>query len=410
MGSHLVRSGLLVAFFLIMTSCQERSSVASVQEVASPAGDGSMASRLSVGGDGEVYLSWLEEADGDAYALRWSRWGVNGWSAARTVTSGANWFVNWADLPSVSAFADGTLFAHWLEMNGDLPYAYAVRVARSPDGGATWTAASTLHDDGSPAEHGFVSFVPEPGSSAGLFWLDGRAVAGQHGDGAGATQLMFRRLRSDGSADDELVIDERVCDCCQTSALRLADGRIVVAFRDRSPEEVRDIGVATLDSRDAVRAGPFPSDGWRIAGCPVNGPAIASDGQRVGMAWFTTGADDRPRVLVSISQDGAQSFGDPVEVSGRTARRRPWPLGRVGAAFDDDHALWVSYIERSDDDAVIYLRRVTVDGTLGEAWRVARTSPSRASGFPQIARSADGLLVTWTDAGDPKRLMTAAVR
>ena len=33
------------------------------------------------------------------------------------------------------------------------------------------------------------------------------------------------------------------------------------------------------------------NDGWKIAACPVNGPAVAANGKRVALAWFTAPND-----------------------------------------------------------------------------------------------------------------------
>src|SRR5262245_23904476 len=87
-----------------------------IAPLASPAAAGSAQPQLSVSGGGAL-LSWIEQADGRA-ALKFAMRTPDGWSAARTVASGDNWFVNWADVPSVVRLADGTLAAHWLQKRG----------------------------------------------------------------------------------------------------------------------------------------------------------------------------------------------------------------------------------------------------------------------------------------------------
>ena len=51
------------------------------------------------------------------------------WSAPETVAAGKDWFVNWADFPSVAVLPDGALFAHWLRKSGPANHAYDVRVS-----------------------------------------------------------------------------------------------------------------------------------------------------------------------------------------------------------------------------------------------------------------------------------------
>ena len=80
--------------------------------------------------------------------------------AAARGRSGTDWFVNWADVPSVVRLADRTLAAHWLQKSGSDTYAYDVRLSFSRDDGNTWTPSITPHHDGTKTEHGFASLFP----------------------------------------------------------------------------------------------------------------------------------------------------------------------------------------------------------------------------------------------------------
>ena len=84
-----------------------------VTSLTSPAAANSAQPQLSVQGAHAV-LSWIERS-GDAAALRFSERNAAGWTDARTVASGTNWFVNWADVPSVVRLENGQLAAHWLQ-------------------------------------------------------------------------------------------------------------------------------------------------------------------------------------------------------------------------------------------------------------------------------------------------------
>jgi hypothetical protein len=91
----------------------------------SPAGPNSAQPQLTVSSRG-VLLSWIER-DGEKSALRFAERTTTGWTAARTVASGSDWFVNWADVPSVLRLSDGSLYGHWLQKSGADTYAYDVR-------------------------------------------------------------------------------------------------------------------------------------------------------------------------------------------------------------------------------------------------------------------------------------------
>ena len=63
---------------------------------------------------------------------------------------------------------------------------------------------------------------------------------------------------------------------------------------DDAPErwwQVRDIQLARFDGRNWSRQGALHADGWKIAGCPVNGPQLAAARDSVGAAWFTAAAN-----------------------------------------------------------------------------------------------------------------------
>src|SRR5687768_3453399 len=141
----------------------------------SPAGPGSAEPNLAVGPDGRVYLSWLEPLD-SGFALKFSSFDGTSWAPARTIRSGRDFFVNWADFPSIAVLGRDHLAAHWLQKTGKSSYAYSVRISQSRNGGATWSVATQPHTDSSEQEHGFVSLWRE-NNSLGAAWLDGRKYA-----------------------------------------------------------------------------------------------------------------------------------------------------------------------------------------------------------------------------------------
>jgi hypothetical protein len=152
-----------------------------VQPIATPAAVGSAQPQLTVSDRG-VLLSWIERS-GDTATLKFAERTNSGWTEARTVASGSDWFVNWADVPSVVRLADGSIYGHWLQKSGPSTYAYDVRLARSTDDGKSWTPSFTPHHDGTQTEHGFASLFQMPGAGLGLVWLDGRAMKSGGHDG-----------------------------------------------------------------------------------------------------------------------------------------------------------------------------------------------------------------------------------
>lgn len=363
-----------------------------VEPLTSPAGPQSGEPHVEAGPDG-FYLSWLERTGPERHALRISRLEADGWSAPLTVMDRSDLFVNWADFPSLVVLEDGTMATHWLEKSGEATYAYDVRAALSTDGGATWTQDIIPHGDGVQAEHGFVSLFPVDGR-VGAAWLDGRETV----DGEPMT-LRFTTMTPGGAAPDVL-LDDAVCDCCQTDAAITSAGPIVV-YRDRTAEEVRDIHVVRRVAGEWTEPQAVHDDGWVINACPVNGPAIAATGDSVVVVWFT-GAPT-PRVMAAFSEDAGATFGPPIRLDEGGGQ------GRVDVLLMEDGSALAAWLEAAESGAEIRVRRVTPDAA-GPVMTLAATSRGRASGFPRMARRGDEVLFAWTEAGDPSQVRTALGR
>lgn len=369
-----------------------------LEEVGAPAAPGSGQPNLAAGADGKLYLSWIEPGQDAGHSLRFSTFSGTGWSRPRTIATGADWFVNWADIPSMEALKDGTLAAHWLVKGGTGTYAYDVWISLSHDGGETWRDPVRLHRDGTATEHGFVSMLPATEQSFGVFWLDGRETGHE-----GPMTLRHASVDRDGVVGPESVVDDSVCDCCPTDASLTDDGGLLVAYRDRTPSEIRDIRMMRLGERAWSTSVAVHADRWLLPGCPVNGPAVASAGDHVACAWFTAPEKTKRFVRVAFSSDGGRTFAPPVEVSG------PSPLGRVDTVLLEDGSALVSWLEERDDAAAVLLRRVYPSGELTPTHQAAVTSNSRSSGLSRLARSGDSIVLAWTEAGDPSRIRTALV-
>lgn len=377
----------------------DRAAFDQVDTVASPAASASGEPNLATLPNGRVLLSWLEAIGDTAHALRFATFDGSAWSAPKTIAQSSDFFVNWADFPSVIALSDDHLAAHWLQRNGTSKYAYEVRIAQSLDGGTTWSAPAVPHRDGTATEHGFVSLFPFR-DSLGAIWLDGRNFAGAKKGESANMMLVMTSVSPSGAAAPERVLDERVCDCCQTS-LATASGGPVVVYRDRLDGEIRDIGVIRWADSGWTRGTLVHRDNWKIDACPVNGPAIAADGRRVVVAWFTS-AGDTSRVYLAQSEDGGATFGSPIRIDDGN------PVGRVDVLLDRDGTAVVSWMEfTSGQQAEVRARRVAASGEASASLTIAQSSGARASGFPRMTAAGDAVIFAWTEPGNPARVRVA---
>lgn len=372
----------------------EETPLFSLRALDAPVGSNAREPSLATLADGRIVMSWTEDAE-TGTAVRMAVLENSKWSLARTIHQSTRMFVNWADFPSMVALSDGTLAAHWLELNGSDSYQYDVNIAFSPDEGQSWTAPIVPHDDRSRREHGFVSLVPDDRGSLTALWLDGRAYDSELDDGSfeNAMQVRARSISPDGSMGPESLLDARACTCCQTSAVRIGTGDIIAVYRDRTAEEIRDISVVRLTGEGWSKPATIHDDGWEIAGCPVNGPAVDASGMDVAVVWFT-GANGEAKVRIAFSRDGGEHFDDPLplDVGG--------PGGRVDVLQLSDGtavALWMEYVKSGE---AIVMCRVSQD-TGCTTPQVLHINQGRESvGFPRMTQSAGGAYVAWTGSTD----------
>ena len=259
-----------------------------------------------------LWLSWLERVEG-GHALRFSMWDGHGFGPPSTIHTSDHFLANWADFSSILSFGDGRLAAHWLEKAAEGTYEYDVFIALSGDGGESWGKPERPHRDGTLSEHGFVSLVADDASGFSAVWLDGRAFE----KGASDNEMNLRTTRFDGTEGiEDLLLDGRVCECCQTGMARTEAG-LFVAYRNRSDDEteIRDISYVRQIDGKWTEPETLYEDGWELSGCPVNGPQVA--------AWLGSAPPRAsPKFSFSSRKMAARASVSPSGLSGSTTAGR----------------------------------------------------------------------------------------
>lgn len=351
---------------------------------------------LSAADDGTAVLTYLQETEtGATLYLRTRKQGE--WSEPRLITEGQNLLVNWADFPTVLK-GGSHLIAQWLVRQPSDGFAYDTYVAFSSDEGRNWTTPARLHTDTSAVEHGFVSLYANQ-EEIGAFWLDGQRYAADGIAQDAGMQLRHRLLNIDGAGAEELV-DNFVCDCCQTD-VAVSEGEVLVAYRDRTSTEIRDISV-TRSSKDGWHSTSVAKDGWEIAGCPVNGPAIDAEDGVIGVAWYT--AVPTSRVRIAFSSNGGRSFEPAIDVATDNV------IGRVDVEMTAAGGrAYVSWLSRGRGEFAF--RTVDRSGELGVPQTVTQMATHLQAGFPRMVKVDKELVFTWTDtSGGSPVVRTASKR
>ena len=378
-----------VGFITCTNNKESKPSISTeVKMIASPASDSCALPSLFTDKNGLVYLSWVEKK-GKESTLKFSTLTNDQWSEPAIISSGNNWFVNWADYPVIASDGNNNMLSHFLERSDTGKYTYDVKLISSSDRGKTWSDSKILNEDGKKAEHGFVSMIPY-GDNYFVTWLDGRNAAmeeegGGHEEHHGQMSLRGAIMDKQGNKMDEWELDNRVCDCCQTSVAITGNGPVVV-YRDRSDDEIRDMSIVRFVNGKWTEPKSIFPDQWKITGCPVNGPRADAINNNLAIAWFSM-PDKKGEVKIIFSKDGGATFGKPIKIDEGN------PIGRVDVVMLDTASAMISWMEGASIKAV----KVHADGTKEASVMVASSSDKRSSGFPQMTRSGNKLFFAWTD-------------
>lgn len=360
--------------------------------LANPSAPGSVQPTWSAAPDGSPILSWIEPIKNGDYSLRYAVRKGGAWSEARTVIAGRHFFRNPAEAPEVIQLNDKLWMAHWVEMPKESSEAEYIYVSASVDG-THWSVPQMAHRDRSEVQHGLVSIAASGPNEASLFWLE--TPKGDDGPG----YLMRTVVDGSGKEIKEERLDDDVCDCCPTAVARTAKG-MIVAYRDHTPANIRDIAVLRFENGRWSPSKIVNADNWKLDACPVNAASVAAKGDHVALAWFT-GATEPAKEQIVFSEDGGAAFAKPVVFSSGAA------LGNTSLVLADDGGAIVSWLERTaSGDARLLVREISPAGAAGPVLQIAEGGKT-PFGYPRVFHSSAGTFIVWGSGG---KLETAQLR
>ena len=368
----------LISLFITLTI----RGVFAFEIVKTPTNKNSLAPNLCSFGN-HFALSWIERnKDGEA-KLQMATWNGSEFDEIRLIAKSKEMFANWADIPSLVKAPSGDLYAHWLNRIGNETYAYGIQIERSIDHGKSWQSLGWLHNDTSATEHGFVSLIPED-RHVRAFWLDGRQMKKTTG------KMMLRTAILDGNKiKSEHMVDDDVCTCCPTAAIQLPSGSAVV-YRDRLPQEIRDISLVHLKNDGWSKPSRIQKDNWVMPGCPVNGPSIATNGNIIAVSRFTV-IKNKAKIILKLFKDGQVKSGKEIILDENV------PVGRCVTVCSKDsvYNIWIGV---DKNQSVLRMAEVSLFGKIKRKMTLVPIDEDRSSGMPRAIFINNYLWVSWTDS------------
>lgn len=284
--------GLCSAWLAMATPAPEQHAGHAPAVPAGMAARADMGASAAFASDGTL---WAVHKQGDHAVIRRSADRGASWSAPVAVNGDAERVAADGDSRPKLALGKGdALYVSWTRPLSK-PYTGEVRFARSLDGGASWSAAITVHADRQEITHRFDALTVDDQGRIFVAWIDKRdqalaRAAGREYRGA----AVYFAVSDDGGASfrGDFKVAENSCECCRIALLAQPDGGVLAMWRHVFAPNIRDHAMATLKPDGSV--GPMRRatfDNWAIDACPHHGPALArDDAGALHAVWFDLGA------------------------------------------------------------------------------------------------------------------------
>lgn len=346
--------------------------------------------------DGRAYLVWTErDPRAEGARAAWMSTSTDGgetWTDPVRINTEVEAVQGDENLPKVAFGAGGRLHAVWSVPNarGDRMRAnvrYAWRQGEEP-----FAAPLTLNDVPDIARFPTLTVLPD--GQVLVAWIDRRV------DSPEPRRIYLTRLSPDGQIQGPSVAaGGPSCECCRVS-MATADGgkRVHMAYRGRSPEQIRDIVLQTSTDGGATFGEPVvvSPDGWHIEACPHSGPVLATDAAgRLHVVWYTQGP--RPEaagIYYTVSDDGGQTFAPRRLIHGGAgapvlhADLAVGPKGEVYVVWDN--------LAQSQDRLQVFFRSLGAAGeTMGPVQQLSAADGDALR--PTVTVAGDRVLVAWTE-------------
>lgn len=298
--------------------------------------------------------------------------------------------------PKLALAADGGLLVAWTHPLAK-PHSGAIRLARSADGGASFSVPLTVHRDPQEITHRFESLLVGGDGRVYLAWIDKRdlelaRVAKSTYRGA----AIYAAVSNDGgrSFQPEVKVADHSCECCRIASARDTDGAPLLLYRHVFEPNERDFALVKLGADGTpTRFTRATFDHWQIDACPHHGPslAVAPDGTRHAV-WFNV-VDGEGRTFYGRLRDGRVE-GQRI-VAGAQASHADLILSgrRVVIAWKEFDGEKTLIRAESSTDGGLTFTPLTLAGTAG------------ASDQPRLLARGDEIFLFWRSENEGLQLV-----
>jgi hypothetical protein len=290
------------------------------------------------------------------------------------------------------------------------PYTGFVRMLRSADGGQTFSAPFTVHQDRQEITHRFESILFDAQGNLHTLWIDKRDMPAK---GAGPKYIgaaVYGNVSKDGGATfgPDYKLADHSCECCRIAMSNTPDGKVAAVWRHVFGEQTRDHAFAMLPGASSVAStsaqvqtkSPIRStfDDWQINACPHHGPGLAANTLQTGfhMVWFSIRKQDGQDVP-GVRYARLNANGEPLLSSVKAL-----PDARAEHADVLAHKQRVVVVWRSSEGSTSTLKAWVSDNE-GQSFSVKVLGQTQGpNDHPRLVQRAEKMLVVWRDTKEIK--------
>ena len=290
------------------------------------------------------------------------------------------------------------------------PYTGFVRMLRSADGGQTFSAPFTVHQDRQEITHRFESILFDAQGNLHTLWIDKRDMPPK---GAGPKYIgaaVYGNVSKDGGATfgPDYKLADHSCECCRIAMSNTPDGKVAAVWRHVFGEQTRDHAFAVLPGASSVASSsaqgqskpPVRStfDDWQINACPHHGPGLAAITSQTGfhMVWFGIRKQDGQDVP-GVRYARLNANGEPL-----LSTVKSLPDARAEHADVSAHKHRVVVVWRSSEGSTSTLKAWISDNE-GQSFSVKVLGQTQGpNDHPRLVQRAEKMLVVWRDTKEIK--------
>jgi hypothetical protein len=290
------------------------------------------------------------------------------------------------------------------------PYTGFVRMLRSADGGQTFSAPFTVHQDRQEITHRFESILFDAQGNLHTLWIDKRDMPPK---GAGPKYIgaaVYGNVSKDGGATfgPDYKLADHSCECCRIGMSNTPDGKVAAVWRHVFGEQTRDHAFAVLPGVASVASSsgqgqtkpPVRStfDDWQINACPHHGPGLAANTLQTGfhMVWFGIRKQDG-QDAPGVRYASLNANGEPLLSSVKAL-----PDARAEHADVLAHKQRVVVVWRSSEGSTSTLK-AWISENEGQSFSVKVLGQTQGpNDHPRLVQRAEKMLVVWRDTKEIK--------